>query len=90
MSGGFTGRLSAVVTDITGAGGQIMAESGGYPGVTIVTTVTFESGLNVFEVFTGSDVVVMATAAIADHFTMVGGEGRCPFGVGMTGLTRVG
>ena len=90
MRGRLAGRLSAVVTGITGAGGQIVTEICRYPGVTAVTTVAFETGLNVFEVFTRSNRVVVTAAANPDHFTMVDGEGRRPFGVGVAGLAGIG
>ena len=90
MSGRLAGRLRAVVTGIAGAGGQVMAEGCRYPGITVVTAVTFEAGLNVFKVFTRRNRVVVAAAASTDHFTMIGGEGRSPSGVGVTGFARIG
>ena len=51
-----TGRLRAVVTGHAGVrDDQIVTEGGGDPGVTAVTAVTFEAGLNVFEVFAWRD-----------------------------------
>ena len=60
------------------------------PGLGRVTACTLIGGGDVGQVLTRDDGAIVTTETGAQHFIVVGGQGRCPLHRGVTGRARIG